>query len=597
MQWATGTQRNYQSSGQNNNNSSANPAVKAWGEERSSSTLSKPTKYTTSPSAVSMNPYSSSSAPTVRTAGLASEGLIYGTVGTAVLAAAEEMPLVGAVFAILGGLLLQVRNLSFATFEAGRLGQRLERLVSVVRQAGGDVAFAKRHAVLFESLLSTLQELQGVLEKISARSTLKSFFLASTDLAQLEDSQQALSAHLIDFSAALQSEVLSAMRDLASNISSNPASPVGESTPPPPFSMSFSLKDFTFSPSLQEQLAEAPRGSFGVVVFGIWKAHSTPVAIKLLKAENSGGLSAWLEEAELLRRLRENAPPNIVLLYGIGFDATYGYLVVMERLEGSLRDALMGYSRSNPRRRPALPVVLNWLRDTARGMVACHAAQVVHGDIKAANVLLSETRTAKLGDMGTARVTRGLDSTATRAGGTAGAGGSRGSPLWTAPELINDPTMSASKSCDVFSWAVLAWEILTELLPYHEESGEMTVNLEMLSSKMDFVKGTLRPDLSKVRDDAPPFLIALLQRAWSSDPLLRPTGEEIVALLEGAKGALITPVQPLLSTAETPVAVATTTAPGMRDWRSVQDPQSGKVYYVDIATNETSWTPPPGFTQ
>ena len=60
----------------------------------------------------------------------------------------------------------------------------------------------------------------------------------------------------------------------------------------------------------------------------------------------------------------------------------------------------------------------------------------------------------------------------------------------------------------------------------------MTVNLEKLNSKIDFVKGTLRPDLSLVRSDTPPSLVAIMQQAWASDPLGRPSADHLVEMLE-----------------------------------------------------------------
>ena len=368
--------------------------------------------------------------------------------------------------------------------------------------------------------------------KIADRSKIGAFLFSSHDVKALDKLQGLLTAHLIDFQTALQTEVLSAVRHLGAE---NSNGSVG-GTPrvsPPPFGISFSLRDFQLDPPLETQLKTGPRGSFGVCVFGTWRAKGLSVAIKLLPASEGGTLNAWLEEAELMRRLRgtdETTSPNVVLLYGIGYDAPY-YLVVMERMDCSLRSALDGYARA--KRYPALSTALGWLLDTARGLQACHAVNVCHSDVKAANVLLSESRVAKLGDLGTARLTRGLEATATHAPGDA----ARGSPLWTAPELIDDPSQHASKASDVFSWALLAFEILSCLLPYHDAQGEMTVNLEKLSSKIEFVKGALRPDLTLVRPDTPPSVRTLLHRAWASNPADRPTVDQIVGEL-GKLGGL-----------------------------------------------------------
>jgi hypothetical protein len=102
---------------------------------------------------------------------------------------------------------------------------------------------------------------------------------------------------------------------------------------------------------------------------------------------------------------------------------------------------------------------------------------------------------------------------------------------------VEDLELSASAACDVFSWSILAWEILTCRLPYHDEQDNMQVNLEKLKSKNDLVAGRLRPDLSAVRADAPAALIQLLTQAWSSNPALRPNIKEIVQRMEAVSKA------------------------------------------------------------
>ena len=134
------------------------------------------------------------------------------------------------------------------------------------------------------------------------------------------------------------------------------------------------LSDILFDPPLAEQLPKAARGTFGVVVFGVWRAHNTPVAVKLIAARSPTGaasisIMSWLSEAELMRRLREHrspatglTPQHVVNLFGIGAVEERGevqqYLVVMERLEGSLRDVLDKYLAKG--RQPPLAQALQW---------------------------------------------------------------------------------------------------------------------------------------------------------------------------------------------------------------------------------------------
>jgi hypothetical protein len=190
-------------------------------------------------------------------------------------------------------------------------------------------------------------------------------------------------------------------------------------------------------------------------------------------------IMTWLGEAELMRRLREHrsaetglAPQHVVNLFGIGAHEARGevqqYLVVMEKLEGSLRTVLDGYLAKG--RQPPLEQALRWLLETAQGLAECHEANVVHSDVKAANTLLSPQRKAKIGDLGAGRVTRSISATASLAGST-NAGNARGSVLWLASELVDEPSSMPSKASDVYAWAVMAWEILSCRLPYHGADG------------------------------------------------------------------------------------------------------------------------------
>ena len=130
----------------------------------------------------------------------------------------------------------------------------------------------------------------------------------------------------------------------------------------------------------------------------------------------------------------------------------------MERLQGSLRDVLDGYLAKS--RQPPLEQALQWLLDTARGLAECHEANVVHSDVKAANVLVDAQRRAKIADLGAGRVTRALSATASLVGSTAG-GNARGSMLWLSSEMMDDQTLQPSKASDVYAWACTAFEILS----------------------------------------------------------------------------------------------------------------------------------------
>jgi hypothetical protein len=494
---------------------------------------------------------------TVRAGAVDAMSVIGAGLTAALEATAPAIPLVGAALGLLAAILRQAQRMGTNNEEARQLVERVGRLTALVTEAGRDAGFASRHSAIFDALMGTLAEAEAALAVMADQASISAFARARGEAAKLVAINRALSQHVAEFSAALQAETLSAVRaihDAVSRIGAEETSAsrknvAAASAPPPPFSMQLRLADFAFDPPLVTQLESAPRGSYGVVVFGFWRAVGVSVAIKLLPARSPSGeqlltMMAWLGEAETMRRLRESCgpgklPAHIVLLYGIGAEedrkGVRDYLVVMERMAGSLRDALDKYAASG--RAPALDLALLWILQTALGVAECHQATVVHSDVKAANVLLTDRRDAKLGDMGTARVTRGIAMTMTRGGTATTGGGARGSPLWLAPEMVEDPALAPSMAADVYSWAVTAWEVMSCRLPYHDATGEMVVDLNKLRSKNDLVAGSLRPDLSAMRADAPAALVDLMRRAWASEPRSRPVITDVVAQIQAIVAA------------------------------------------------------------
>jgi len=471
---------------------------------------------------------------------------------------AGVIPFVGTALKGISLLMDQVETVHRVSKETEFLVVRLKRLQSVVKKAASDEEFCKQHSGIFENMVNTLQKASRKIETITNRGFIGKFAYGESDLEVFAKVDRALTMHLTEFTAAMQAETMGMIRTLYDENSGRSkkgkieVEPVVPVEALPPFSMRFKTSDLIFDPPLEKQMLTAPRGSYGVVVFAHWKINNLPCAVKLIPARTPTGAAAfsimsWLSEAELMRRLREHLnsvtkrpPKNVCVLFGIGAVETINgevshYLVVMERLQGSLRELLDSYSKKG--RQPPLDQALNWLRDVAHGISECHDANVVHSDIKAANVLLTKKREAKVGDLGAGRVTRDVSSTASVINSTGG-NVVRGSLPWLSSELIEDQSMQPSKASDVYAWACVCWEIFTCRIPYHNDAGELVQDLTKLRNLTAIVTGKMRPDLSALRPDAPPSIVEVMKRAWDPEPRDRPLIGEILEVLDAAISSL-----------------------------------------------------------
>ncbi|KAG6809335.1 hypothetical protein H0H92_000656 [Tricholoma furcatifolium] len=138
----------------------------------------------------------------------------------------------------------------------------------------------------------------------------------------------------------------------------------------------------------------------------------------------------------------------------------YNHLAKVGISSPSLEPALITFS---------LLTTLFQCSDTAAGVEYLHKNDVVHGDLKGANVLIDASGRAALGDFGLSSVTDPQilqwtsQSTVESKGGTT---------RWQAPELLRTDIGPAhnTKASDVFAWGSVCYEIFTGRLPYFESS-------------------------------------------------------------------------------------------------------------------------------
>lgn len=198
-----------------------------------------------------------------------------------------------------------------------------------------------------------------------------------------------------------------------------------------------------------EVLEPLGRGAQAVVFRARHIPLDRPVAIKVLRnAEDAELVGRLLREARLIAGLKH---PHLVQVYDVGTLADGRPFVVMECVAGP---TLQVQTKAG-----ALPVAqaLRIAVQLAGALGAAHALDIVHRDVKPANVLMDGTPDkpwAKLADFGVARPD---ESDLTQAGVA------MGTPAYMAPECFRGEVSAAS---DVYALGMVLHELLAGERPF-----------------------------------------------------------------------------------------------------------------------------------
>jgi serine/threonine-protein kinase len=205
--------------------------------------------------------------------------------------------------------------------------------------------------------------------------------------------------------------------------------------------------------------AKIGEGGMGIVYRGSDLEKKEPIAIKVLKAQESDelGLEArFKREAKLIAKLSH---PSTIRFVDWGSAPDGTLFMVTELLTGQPLDKLL---EQNPNGLgQALTVEI--IDQVAASLEDAHALGVIHRDLKPANVFVDGNR-AKLLDFGIARIaTTGIELSHTFAAKTQ-AGLSLFTPMYCSPEqAVGDELDQRS---DIYSLGVLAYHCLSGKTPF-----------------------------------------------------------------------------------------------------------------------------------
>ncbi|CAF1228430.1 unnamed protein product [Rotaria sordida] len=260
------------------------------------------------------------------------------------------------------------------------------------------------------------------------------------------------------------------------------------------------------------------QGSFGIVYKGIWKNQTVAVKQlhlnKLTRQENN----PFVKEIKIMSKLGKH--PNLVYLHGYTLDPL---CLVMEYVELGSLNYLLHYCEDSEieakitdgriKKKLILGIIL--------GMIQLHAVNIVHGDLKPQNVLVSRDYTAKVTDFGLATL-RAKTSSSIASSMTPDDGATIcGTAGYMAPELLSS-TKPPEYSSDVYSFGILLNEVIQEEEPYLDQYHNFAGRGAFGAA--NYAQSGKRPN---IKSGTPPFLNNLIEKCWHAYAQGRPSFKQI----------------------------------------------------------------------
>ena len=236
------------------------------------------------------------------------------------------------------------------------------------------------------------------------------------------------------------------------------------------------------------------KGAMGLVYEARDPNLDRRVAIKTIKVENLSPEASADYEARFRTEARSAARlqhPNIVSVYDSERHGDVAYLV-MEFVQG---DDLKQHLDTG--RRYSLQESLGIVRDLLAALDYAHRQNIVHRDVKPANLLVEANGRVKLTDFGVARIQDSGEATRTK-------GSMVGTLKYMSPEQVQGLPVDAR--ADLFAAGIVLYQLLTGKRPFDGES-EFAI-IHQIVSQHPAAPSTINPQL-------PPALDAVVARALS----------------------------------------------------------------------------------
>ncbi|KAG2075689.1 Pkinase-domain-containing protein [Suillus decipiens] len=244
-------------------------------------------------------------------------------------------------------------------------------------------------------------------------------------------------------------------------------------------------------PAIHFQLGNCiGRGQFGTVYRALNLTTGQMVAVKRIRLEGlkEDEVAQLMREVDLMKRLSH---PSIVKYEGMDRDEQYLNIVLEYAESGSLGQMLRAFGKLNEH------LVASYVVKILEGLHYLHCCDVVHCDLKAANILTTKTGNIKLSDFGVSLNLKAIEREKEVAG----------TPNWMAPEVIE--LKGASTKADIWSLGCTVVELLTGRPPFWDITNTMTGMIDEMP----------------IPEECSEPLKDFLQQCFQKEPLMRPNAE------------------------------------------------------------------------
>lgn len=279
-------------------------------------------------------------------------------------------------------------------------------------------------------------------------------------------------------------------------------------------------------------LRKLGQGGMGAVYLSHHDLLDQPVAVKLMTAQSLDSASAverFLREARALAALHH---PGVCRIFDVDTNDDGLPFIVMEFIDGQSLDAVL-------RKHPETPMAerVRWIVEASLALAAAHDRQIIHRDVKPANLMLTKDQSIRVVDFGVAR--RREDDARMLTGDAI-----VGTINYLSPEQIQGEPVD--HRCDVWAMAVTLYQLLSAKFPFEGTSFSQYL--------MAVVQGAPQP-LSQRGIDVPAGLWEVIARALrpqaTRTPDLRRFAEELRPF--SVADASAEPTHPIVPAARQPV--------------------------------------------